>query len=250
MAQQTQVSRVDEAWVGFMERFPTPAALADAPTAHVLRAWRGLGYNRRAVALQRAAHLIVERHGGHVPDSVTELEALPGVGPYTSRAVAALAHGQPVAAVDTNVRRVIGRLLGAEPARSELQAIADTLVAPADPAGWTHAMMELGATVCRARSPQCGACPVSRWCRSAGAVTHADDPDRKRHTPFEHTTRWLRGRIVATLRDQEDGTWTALPSSFGSHGPDRVEASVAALKRDGLVERRDDGHVRLPSSLP
>jgi len=107
MAQQTQIARVDEAWSVFMERYPTPRALAEASTAEVLRAWSGLGYNRRAVNLRRAAAAIETEHAGRVPDDIEALEALPGVGPYTARAVVAIAFGQPVAAVDTNVRRVV-----------------------------------------------------------------------------------------------------------------------------------------------
>lgn len=250
MAQQTQIARVDEAWLGFMERFPSPAALAAASPFDVLLAWRGLGYNRRAIALQRAAREIVERHDGQVPDTVAELEALPGIGPYTARAVAALAFGRPVAAVDTNVRRVVGRIVGVELAPRALQAFADGLVERQDPATWTHALIELGAVVCRAERPACPACPARTWCTSADAV----EPRARQRAvgppdgPFEASTRWLRGRIVARLRDQEAGAWTALPTEMGSHGPERIAEAVAALHDEGLVERRADGMVRLPSS--
>ena len=118
MAQQTQISRVSEQWATFMATFPTVESLADAPTADVLRAWRGLGYNRRALNLQRAARVIVSEHGGTVPSSLDDLLRLPGVGPYTARAVAALAFGQAVGPVDTNVRRVLGRLVRADGATS------------------------------------------------------------------------------------------------------------------------------------
>jgi len=131
MAQQTQALRAAESWTAWMVRFPTVLALAEAPVAEVLRAWAGLGYNRRAVALHRAARVIVEEHGGEVPASVPELEALPGVGPYTARAVAAIAFGMPVGAVDTNVRRVLGRLVagGAEGfTPASMQALADAVV--------------------------------------------------------------------------------------------------------------------------
>jgi A/G-specific adenine glycosylase len=256
MAQQTQIERVDAAWSGFLERFPTPKALADATIAEVLRAWAGLGYNRRAVALHRAANVIVARSGGRVPDTVAELEALPGVGPYTARAVAALAFGRPVGAVDTNVRRVIGRLRGIEPGPHELQASADELVDREDPRTWTHALMELGATVCRARAPACGACPARPWCASADvhpvALARPPRPERAARqpsVPFHETTRWLRGRIVAALREEADGAWTALPSWIGRHGPEGIDEAVGALEREGLLERRGDGRVRLPSSL-
>ncbi len=247
MAQQTQIARVDEAWVAFIERYPTPDSLAKATTAEVLRAWAGLGYNRRALNLQRAAQAIEDRHGGAVPSSIDELEALPGVGPYTARAVAAIAFGQPAAAVDTNVRRVVTRVLGYELGPVPLQAVADTLVETSDPATWTHASMELGAIVCTARAPRCEACPVSKWCASAGSV---EVPARRGPTTtpaFELTTRWLRGRIIERLRDLDDGTWEALPQTIGDHDAGAIEAAVSALQREGLLERRPDGAVRLPS---
>jgi len=170
MAQQTQVARVDGKWRAFMDRFPTPADLAAAPLGDVIRAWSGLGYNRRAVDLQRAARAIVES-GGAVPADVAALEALPGVGPYTARAVAAIAFGKAVGAVDVNVRRVLGRLTTGEsapvPARA-VQAAADALVDPGRPGDWTHALMDLGATVCRPGRPACDVCPIRAWCTFPG----------------------------------------------------------------------------------
>lgn len=248
MAQQTQIARVDEAWSAFMARFPTPRSLAEASQADVLRAWAGLGYNKRALALWRAAGIIEHEHAGRVPDDLGALESLPGVGPYTARAVASVAYGRAVAAVDTNVRRVLSRLIGAPLTASELQDVADHLVAPAEPAQWTHASMELGATVCRSRRPLCSECPLADWCISAGRV--ATPTGRARtlpSTPFEATTRWLRGRIVARLRDLDGSAWTKLPDVIGEHGPDQVTAMVSALERDGLLERRSDGAVRLPT---
>lgn len=272
MAQQTQVARVDEAWAGFLARFPTPQALAEASPAEVLRAWSGLGYNRRAVNLQHAARHIVAAHGGRVPTDVEALEALPGVGPYTARAVAAIAHGQRVAAVDTNVRRVLCRLLGRPLAARELQDLADSLVPAADPVTWTHASMELGATVCRPARPRCEVCPVHRWCASADELgrpgvldpalprTSAGPAARPRRSseaapaprrpPFEQTTRWLRGRIVAHLRDADADAWVDLPDHIGSHGPEQVAAAARALRGDGLLEEHADGSVRLPSTSP
>jgi A/G-specific adenine glycosylase len=247
MAQQTQISRVDEAWVMFMERYPTPGALAEAPTADVLRAWAGLGYNRRALNLQRAAVAIEAEHEGRVPASIVQLEALPGVGPYTARAVAAIAFGQPLAAVDTNVRRVVERLFGRSLTPRRLQALADALVETADPATWTHASMELGATVCVSRVPRCPSCPVADWCASAGRVSAPPRRTRTAGPAFELTTRWLRGRIIERLRALEAEAWTQLPAAIGTHGPADVEAAVGALQREGLLERRPDGAVRLPS---
>jgi A/G-specific adenine glycosylase len=238
---------VDEAWAAFMDRYPTPRDVARASTAEVLRAWSGLGYNRRAVNLQRAAIAIEEVHAGRVPSDIVQLEALPGVGPYTARAVAATAFGQPVAPVDTNVRRVVSRVVGSTLTPAELQVLADTLVFLPDPATWTHALMDLGATVCRARQPQCPECPLSRWCASAGVVA-TPAPRTTRGLPFEQTSRWLRGRIVAHLRGLESDAWGRLPTAIGSHDEAAVAAAVSNLERDGLLERSPDGSVRLPSS--
>ena len=162
MAQQTRAERAAAYWEPFMELFPTVEALAAATPADVLRAWQGLGYDRRGLALWRAARVIRDEHGGRVPASIEALEALPGVGPYTARAVAAIAFGRPVGAVDVNVRRVLGRIVGGSkrlPAK-DVQALADAAVPAADPATWTHALMDLGATVCRSWVPRCDECPV------------------------------------------------------------------------------------------
>lgn len=264
MAQQTQVSRVDPAWRLFLDRFPTVGALATAPTAEVVRAWTGLGYNRRAIALQRAARLVVARHGGRLPGRVVELEALPGVGPYTARAVAAVGFGIPVAAVDTNVARVVGRLLvghgregdpGRALGRRQLQAAADALVDAADPQGWSHALMDLGAAVCRPR-PRCGECPLRYHCdyrrsppdgaRRGGRVPAAARPVRAPATRFSATRRWLRGRIVERLRRSADGEWIDLGYPLGEHDEAAVSAALEALARDGLIERDGRGRARLP----
>jgi A/G-specific adenine glycosylase len=266
MAQQTQVGRVDLAWSAFLARYPGPTDLAAATPADVLRAWAGLGYNRRALALHRAAMAMVERHGGAVPGDLVALEALPGVGRYTARAVAATAFGVAVAAVDTNIGRVVGRLLGGSAAAGNhplhgavLQRAADELVDPTDPRGWTHAMMDLGATVCRPRAPRCGECPLASRCR--GRVTAADvalasasarASARPRARPrgaapvrFEHTSRWLRGRIVASLREAAPGEWRSVPDAIGSHDAVAVGGAVDALVREGLLERDGSGAVRL-----
>lgn len=266
MAQQTQAARAGLAWTTFMTRFPDPGSLAAASPAEVLRAWRGLGYNRRALALQRAALVIVTEHDGRVPSSVAELERLPGVGPYTARAVAAIAFGVPVGAVDTNVRRVVGRLAGPGPAPSprRLQELADELVDPDRPGDWTHALMDLGASVCRAAAPDCPSCPLRAWCGSAadrgsGSQERAAPTPRgarltarEVQVPFRRSSRWLRGRIVDQLRDAPDGAWTAFDGPIGEHPPSAVRAALDGLARDGLIERADDEplRARLPTVGP
>jgi A/G-specific adenine glycosylase len=231
-----------------MARWPTAVDLAAAPLADVLRAWAGLGYNRRAVHLHRAAKAIVAEHAGVVPDTVEGLAMLPGVGPYTARAVAAIAFGRPVGAVDTNVRRVLGRIVagGAEALPpAVLQGLADVVV-PADRAGdWTHALMDLGARLCRPRNPRCADCPAIAWCRYAAgarplaAYPAAAPPGRPPDPPFPSTTRWLRGRILARARDAEDGTWIPFTGPIGEHAPPAVREAVLALAADGLLEARE-----------
>ena len=251
MAQQTQIERVDVAWVEFMQRFPTVRSVALATSAEIIRAWAGLGYNRRALNLQRAAVVIVEQHDGRVPREVEALMALPGVGPYTARAVAALAFGMRAAAVDTNVRRVLTRLERRDLSERELQHRADALLDPDDPGTWTQAMMDLGATVCRSRAAECDICPLAPWCASAGRVEVAEQRvKRGAPVPFERTTRWLRGRIVADLRASPGDAWTTLPRAIGSHQPAAVAAAVEDLAREGLVEKGPDGRLRLPSGVP
>ena len=243
MAQQTQIARVVGAWGTFLDRFPTPAALAASSPADVLRAWRGLGYDRRALNLRRAAIAIRDVHGGSVPDDIGALERLPGIGPYTARAVAAIAFGRRVGAVDTNVRRVLGRSLAGHEAAalpaSAIQGLADASVDPDRPGDWTHAVMDIGATVCRPRSPRCTECPLRAWCRYAATEGVTTSPGTRTRPPapaFPTTTRWLRGRIVDRLRAVEDGTWAAVEAPIGSHDAAAVSDALLALARDGLVE--------------
>jgi len=261
MAQQTQAARAAEHWERFLERFPTVEALAAASPADVLRAWAGLGYDRRALALWRAARIIVDEHGGQVPSDIAALQALPGVGPYTARAVAALAHGVPVGAVDVNVRRVLGRAVAGSPdalTAVALQAVADEVVPRDDPGRWTHALMDLGATICRPRTPRCDDCPIRTWCRAVADGTaglpRTTGPRTRTAAPaipFPSTNRWLRGRILDRLRAATADGWVALDGPIGEHGPDRVAAAVEAMARDGVIELHPDrrsAQARLPTS--
>ena len=260
MAQQTQVARAAEAWRRFIAEFPTPAALAQATPADALRAWRGLGYNRRALALRGAAVAIVDEHEGRVPDDLAALRRLPGVGPYTARAVAALAFGRPVGAVDTNVRRVLSRAVGGRLdafTSAELQEVADASVPAERPGHWTHALMDVGATFCRPRAPRCGACPARAWCRAAidgatetGSPTREARTVRERPVQFRSTSRWLRGRILDLLRDAPLEAWARVDGRFGDHDETAVQGALTALARDGLAERHaTDPHLaRLPTA--
>jgi A/G-specific adenine glycosylase len=248
MSQQTQIARVGPYWRRFVERWPTPAALAGASTRDVLAAWAGLGYNRRPLALRDAARRIVADGGGEVPRDLTALEALPGVGQYTARAVAVAAFGQSVAPVDVNVRRVVGRLSGSGGAgagvAADVQTEADRLISRDHPAAWVHAVMDLAATICTRRAPACGACPVAEQCASRG--TPGEAPSRRAGVPaFESSNRWLRGRILGRLRDAEPGTWVSFAAPLGRHGVDAVRAALGDLTVEGFLER-DGDRVRLP----
>lgn len=221
MLQQTQVARVVPRYVAWLERWPTVSALAEAPLGDVLREWVGLGYNRRAVRLWEAAR-VVARDGWP-----QDLRDLPGVGPYTAAAVGSFAFGRQEAAVDVNAARVLGRWgLG----------VAEDLLPEGRAATFNQATMELGATLCRARSADCAECPVLA-CRSRGLpvapVSRAAGPRER----FEDSDRHVRGRVVAALAAGE-----GLPVGFEE---ERLQRAVAALERDGLVVR-DAEAVRLP----
>ena len=242
MAQQTQAVRAAEAWERFIVRFPTVADLAVASLADVLREWQGLGYDRRARNLWLAAREIVAEHGGVVPSDLAALEALPGVGPYTARAIASIAFGVAVGAVDTNVRRVLGRIVAGDPSSltaREIQAVADASVPLEEPGAWTHALMDLGATVCRAATADCEACPARLWCRFAAegsVIRRVPRVVRERTAPFTSTTRWLRGRILDRLRAAPATAWTAIEAPLGGHDRDAIVRALDALATDGLID--------------
>jgi A/G-specific adenine glycosylase len=221
MLQQTQAQRVVPYYERWLGRFPDVHALASAPVRDVLSLWSGLGYNRRALALQRAA-AAVARDGW--PE---DLRSLPGVGPYTAAAVASCAWDAQVAAVDTNVRRVLSRRFGAA---VDVPSRAAELLPAGRAAAFNQAMMELGATVCRPRVPECSVCPVAAGCAREVVV-----PVRRRSERFEDSDRYARGRVIAALL--ADG-----PIPFDG---ERRERALASLERDGLIVRDASG-VRLP----
>lgn len=247
MAQQTQLSRVVPAFRAFLERFPDPAACARAPLGDVLRQWAGLGYNRRARNLHQAAAVVVEAHGGAVPGTLAELLALPGVGPYTARAVLAFAFGCDVGVVDTNAGRVLARAaFGRALAGREAQELADALV-PAG-AGWAcnQALLDVGALVCVAGEPRCASCPLEPCCAWATAGRPAPDPalgtagSSVRQGAFAGSDRQGRGRLVAAL---VDGPVPAGRVAAVAGWPDddgRAARVAEQLVAEGLVVRRGD----------
>jgi A/G-specific adenine glycosylase len=265
MLQQTQVDRVVPIFERFVAVWPTFTALAAASQADVVRAWRGLGYNSRAVRLHRLARAVCDEHGGTLPRDETALRALPGVGPYTARAVAAFAFDADVAAFDTNVRRLVHRTqLGVEwPPRAserELDALAATLVPAGAGFEFNSALMDLGSTYCTARAPRCLLCPLQASCIAAPidpatlavlSATHAKRRSPQERLRFEATTRYARGRIIDRLRELCEGERISLLDLHGELAPllvhhDAVALSqvVAGLARDGILEERD-GRVRL-----
>lgn len=251
MLQQTQAERVTPKYQEFLRTFPTAAALADAPASAVIRAWAGLGYNRRALNLQRACRAVVENFDGTMPESVADLLTLPGVGPYTAGAIACFAFEQDVGFVDTNIRRVLHRVVFG-PEIPEPKATAreiDELAARSVPAGrgyeWNQALMELGATICRARSTDCERCPIREWCCSGEQMRalFAERPIARtgKTVPFEQTSRYFRGRIIDHLREAPANGLTArelalaIDSKREPGEPVWTTSYLAGLARDGLV---------------
>jgi A/G-specific adenine glycosylase len=241
MLQQTQAARVAPAYRSFLERFPDVRALSSASRAELLRAWGALGYPRRALALREAARAIVRDHEGRVPSDPGVLRTLPGVGPYTAAAVASIAFGVPVAAVDTNVRRVTARVVhGTDPhglPPRQLQDDADAMVDPSASGEWNQAMMDLGRFVCRP-VPRCEACPLASGCRwnLEGGLPQPAGP---RQPAFEGSDRQARGRVLAVLRERGGASVGELVAETGMPF-ERTSRAAAGLAGDGLVTMDGD----------
>lgn len=256
MLQQTQVDGVIPLYEAFVARFPSFAALAAAPSADVVRAWRGLGYNSRAVRLHALACAVVERHGGTLPRETAALRALPGIGAYTAAAVRAFAFEIDDAALDVNLRRVLHRVaFGLEHPRIADDRALDTLAIASVPCGaahdWNSALMDLGATICSARTPKCLVCPLRDACAAAPvdpaqlamrSAAYAAPKSSQARVPFERTARFLRGRVIDRLRDVTHGealAVDALQHDLAVIVPaDRlheIPGIVDALHADGIV---------------
>jgi A/G-specific adenine glycosylase len=255
MLQQTPVVRVTPAWREWMARWPAPADLAVEPAGDAIRAWGRLGYPRRALRLHACAVALVERHGGEVPDRLTDLLALPGVGAYTARAVAAFAFGQRHPVVDTNVRRLVARAVSGVPdggmatTPSDLDATEALLPAePARAAAASAAFMELGAVCCTARAPECARCPLAdlcRWRAEAGGVTPRLAGPSRRPQGYAGTDRQVRGLIMAVVRDAPAEVPVAVLDAVWPDADQRGRA-LAGLVADGLLREIGHGHVALP----
>ena len=275
MLQQTQVDRVIPKYLAFLDAFPTLEDLAAAPTAEVIRYWAGLGYNRRAVNLQRSAQMIVEQYGATFPHEVVELRKLPGIGPYTAGAIACFAFEQEVVFLDTNIRRVLQRvLIGPEQGTTPTQDRAlleqsAALLPPGQGWVWNQALIELGALVCRAANPTCWRCPLRNSCQTYAVRMAADqalvpiEPEGLKRVaegrstyrsaePFVGSRRWYRGRLIAELRTLPPATTLSLEElgpriRDGFRADDRpwLDDLASALARDGLLVREGE-QVRLP----
>lgn len=259
MSQQTQVDRVIPHWLEWMERWPTPSALAADEPGEAVRAWKRLGYPRRALWLHRAAVEIAEQHGDAVPADIDALLALTGVGPYTARAVAAFAFQERHPVVDTNTRRVIaraihGRAAAGMPAARDLDDMSALL--PEDrteAAVFNAAAMELGAVVCTARAPRCGECPIAEFCQWRGAGYPDNAPEKRpKQAAFEGSDRQVRGRILALMRSTTDPVdrAAALAAAHGATNSGVRDAlqptrALDSLIADGLVIEFE-GRLRLP----
>ena len=246
MLQQTQAPRVVPIFQAFVGRFPDVGALARASRADVLRAWAGLGYNRRAVSLHRAAQAVLAEHGGRVPTDPADLLGLPGVGPYTAAAVASIAGGVPVAAIDVNARRIVARVAhggdAADVPTGDIDATAARWVDPANPGVWNQALMDLGREHCRA-VPRCEGCPLKRACRYV-RDGRTPGPRARKQPRFEGSMRQVRGGVVDVLRRRPSAGVAGLARKTGFDA-DRVTRALEGLERDGVVHRAGRSY-RLP----
>ena len=248
MLQQTPVARVEPIWLAWIERWPTPSATAAASAADVLRAWGKLGYPRRAKRLHECATAIATDHDDVVPSDVETLLTLPGIGAYTARAVACFAYRQRVPVVDTNVRRVVARVVhgraDSQASVRDLADVADLLPETADAPTFSVALMELGATVCTARSPRCGLCPLSVCAWRSRGYPEAAAPAR-RVQKYAGTDRQVRGRLLDVLRGNDSPVPRAELDLAWLTDTAQRDRALDSLLVDGLVEQTADGRFAL-----
>ncbi|MGE2714705.1 A/G-specific adenine glycosylase [Mycolicibacterium litorale] len=248
MLQQTPVARVEPIWLSWIARWPTPSATAAASAADVLRAWGKLGYPRRAKRLHECATVIATDHGDEVPTDVDVLLTLPGIGVYTARAVACFAYGQRVPVVDTNVRRVVARAVHGRadsPASSRDLADVEALLPEGpDAPRFSVALMELGATVCTARTPRCGLCPLEACTWRSLGYPAATTPARRAQR-YAGTDRQVRGRLLDVLRGSESPVTRAELDVAWLTDPAQRDRALDSLLVDGLVEQTTDGRFAL-----
>lgn len=268
MLQQTQVERVVPFFEAFTQRFASFGALASAPRSEVIRAWGGLGYNRRAVYLHRLAEIVVSRYGGELPSDRAALLSLPGIGPYTAGAILSIAFGHDEPALDTNARRVLARYAFEQPPRSDattfvprrdsgrgstfllMETLARRLLPPGRAGEWNQALMDLGSTVCLRRRPQCPICPLRAGCAAAhGLAASTPAASTRSGQPFVGSMRYYRGQLLGQLRAL--GADAAVPLHYlaqrlSAHGvgepPMGWRMVGEGLARDGLARLIDTAH--------
>lgn len=252
MLQQTPVARVAPVWLAWLDRWPRPSALAAEPAGEAVRAWGKLGYPRRALRLHDCAGVLARSHGDTVPAAVDTLLALPGIGAYTARAVAAFAHGARCAVVDTNVRRVVARAVhgaadAGPPSIARDLSDVDGLLprSPAVAARLSAALMELGALLCTVRAPRCADCPALARCTWVRAGRPAYDGDPKPVQRFAGTDRQVRGLLMDVLRDTDGPVRRSQLDVVWSNTAQR-DRCLDSLLVDGLMEQTADGLFALP----
>jgi A/G-specific adenine glycosylase len=259
MLQQTQVSRVLTKYQPFLRRFPSLKRLAKAKTSDVIKAWAGMGYNSRALRLQKLAEAVLERHRGRLPGSIKELEALPGIGRYTAHALACFSFGQHVPVVDTNIKRVLTRVCAPKgriqvPEEDDIWILAESLLPQRQSHDWNQALMDLGATVCTAAQPRCDLCPLVNLCPSAHQVRRSKPAATKSEPGRDGIpNRIYRGRTIQALRElktQKAMTRSALASiikpDFTSADGRWFDSLLRGLEKDGLIHIRAGNKISLP----
>lgn len=248
MLQQTQVDRVIPKYLQFIQLFPNWHQLANAPQSEVVRAWSSLGYNQRSVRLHKVARLVVNLYSGNLPRDFKTLMTLPGIGSYTASAMACFAFGARITVLDTNIYRVFGRIgFGViKPRKDIIDRMAWTWLPDSDFSQWHQALMDIGATICTVRKPDCPRCPVRDYCKAAPEFSKGkpiDSTDRTRkQPPFKNSARYYRGRIIEKLREVELGTSISLEelgcSLFGQISSSQsvwLKALIDGLVKDELV---------------
>lgn len=251
MSQQTPVARTAPIWEEWMDRWPTPVDVAAAPTSEVLKAWGTLGYPRRALRLKECAQAIVDEHGGVVPHDVDTLLGLPGIGDYTARAVACFAYEENVPVVDTNVRRVYTRAQRgrpfAQPRKAELAEVAELLPRQDGPV-FSAGLMELGALVCTATSPQCEQCPLAsncRWLADGKPEPTLEELGKKKVQKFAGTDRQVRGKIMKALREADEPIEQSRIDVLWADAA-QLSRALFSLLDDGLAVQDERGYFHLP----
>jgi A/G-specific adenine glycosylase len=251
MLQQTQTSRVEEKLPLFLEQFPTISALAEANNADIIRAWKGMGYNNRALRLRDAARIICQRHNAIIPQTIQELLALPGIGHYTATALLAFSFGKDVAVIDVNIRRVYSRIFhkmettAATLPEAHVNQIAEDSFPRGRASEWHQALMDIGALFCTARKPDCIACPLRFQCESAGEMIEFTPPKKTEPSYKSIPRRIWRGKTVELLRNAPQLSSEIIAINLFGKFPTPEDYSwlkeiLTTLQKDGIIRQEDE----------